>query len=113
MEGEALLLKLLKLHKSERVRMAAASVLSYRLSDEPHHLDLEIILETDEYDSARVENYVPGQVCRYYGPMSSIILEENLQGAETNEAAVVEVSARDFLASLHRMLSLNNEFFIN
>ena len=30
-EGESLLTKLLKLHKSEKVRMAAASVLSYRL----------------------------------------------------------------------------------
>ena len=30
-ESESLLLKLLKFHKNERVRMAAASVLSYRL----------------------------------------------------------------------------------
>jgi hypothetical protein len=30
-EGEQLLLKLVKYHKNEKVRMAAASVLSYRL----------------------------------------------------------------------------------
>lgn len=30
-EGEQLLLKLLKFHKNEKVRMACASVLSYRL----------------------------------------------------------------------------------
>lgn len=30
-EGESLLIKLLKFHKNEKVRMAAASVLSYRL----------------------------------------------------------------------------------
>jgi len=30
-EGESLLLKLLKFHKNDKVRMAAASVLSYRI----------------------------------------------------------------------------------
>jgi hypothetical protein len=30
-EGELLLIKLMKFHKNEKVRMAAASVLSYRL----------------------------------------------------------------------------------
>lgn len=30
-EGEQLLIKLMKLHKNDKVRMAAASVLSYRL----------------------------------------------------------------------------------
>lgn len=35
-EGETILLKLLRYHKNERVRMAAASVLSYRLSMNPH-----------------------------------------------------------------------------
>ena len=47
-EGELLLIKLLKLHKNERVRMAAASVLSYRLHEDPHHIDLEIVLESDD-----------------------------------------------------------------
>ena len=37
-EGETILLKLLRYHKNERVRMAAASVLSYRLSMNPHQI---------------------------------------------------------------------------
>ena len=45
-EGEAILLKLLKFHKNERVRMAAASVLSYRLPENPNRIDLELVLES-------------------------------------------------------------------
>ena len=45
-EGEAILLKLLKFHKNERVRMAAASVMSYRLPQNPYKLDLDLILES-------------------------------------------------------------------
>lgn len=39
-EGETLLLKLLKFHKNERVRMAAASVLSYRLCADPYAMEI-------------------------------------------------------------------------
>jgi hypothetical protein len=39
-EGEELLIKLMKFHKNEKVRMAAASVLSYRLPADPNHIDL-------------------------------------------------------------------------
>lgn len=44
-EGEQLLCKLLKFHKNEKVRMAAASVLSYRLPVDPLHTDLDFVLE--------------------------------------------------------------------
>lgn len=45
-EGEAILIKLLKYHKNERVRMAAASVLSYRLPFNPYKIHLEMLLES-------------------------------------------------------------------
>ena len=44
-EGEELLIKLMKFQKNEKVRMAAASVLSYRLPVDPNHIDLQLVLE--------------------------------------------------------------------
>ena len=45
-EGEMILLKLLRYHKNERVRMAAASVLSFRLPINTNKVDLDILLES-------------------------------------------------------------------
>ena len=73
-EGEAILLKLLKFHKNERVRMAAASVLSYRLPQNPYKMDLDMLLESQESLNERQSYFVPGQVCRYLGPLSSLTL---------------------------------------
>ena len=42
-EGEAILLKLLKYHKNERVRMAAASVLS-SLNNKAHHIPIVLAM---------------------------------------------------------------------
>lgn len=46
--GEELLLKLLKFHKSEKVRMAAASVLSFRLLVDETNLPLEMLLDSSD-----------------------------------------------------------------
>jgi len=43
-EGEQLLLKMLKYHKNEKVRMASASVLSYRLPYDANQIQVEILL---------------------------------------------------------------------
>ena len=76
-EGEGILLKLLKFHKNERVRMAAASVLSYRLPEDPHQIELELLLESSDLTNERMSSFIPGQVCRYIGPVTSLILEEH------------------------------------
>ena len=47
-EGEQLLLKLLKYHKNEKVRMAAACVLSHRLPSDPRQIQVEMVLDTDD-----------------------------------------------------------------
>jgi hypothetical protein len=44
-DGEQLLLKIVKQHKNYKVRMAAASVLSYRLYENPRFIDLQIRLD--------------------------------------------------------------------
>ena len=117
-EGEAIILKLLKYHKNERVRMAAASVLSYRLPENPYKLDLEVELETQQsmsHASGR-NGFTPGQVCRYVGPLTSLTLQDDDRNEQENYFASspqMEVNTRDFLASLHRMLSLNNDYFIH
>jgi hypothetical protein len=47
-DGEQLLLKLLKYHKNEKVRMAAACVLSHRLPSDPRQIQVEMVLDTDD-----------------------------------------------------------------
>lgn len=73
-EGEAILIKLLKYHKNERVRMAAASVLSYRLPYNPYKVHLEMLLETQEISASNYNQFIPGQVCRYIGPLNSLTI---------------------------------------
>ncbi len=55
------MIKLLKFHKNERVRMAAASVLSYRLPQDPYKNDLEMVLEqADGLGNNPRNSFMPG-----------------------------------------------------
>lgn len=47
-EGEDLLLKIIKYHKDYKVRMAAASVISYRLPANHRILDVELRLDSND-----------------------------------------------------------------
>eukprot|EP00351_Strombidinopsis_sp_SopsisLIS2011_P000579 CAMPEP_0116873004 /NCGR_PEP_ID=MMETSP0463-20121206/3960_1 /TAXON_ID=181622 /ORGANISM="Strombidinopsis sp, Strain SopsisLIS2011" /LENGTH=100 /DNA_ID=CAMNT_0004514203 /DNA_START=1450 /DNA_END=1752 /DNA_ORIENTATION=+ len=49
-EGESLLLKLMRLHKNDKIRMATASVLSYRLPVNERDLEADLLL-MDEYET--------------------------------------------------------------
>jgi len=63
-----------------------------------------------------MNSFIPGQVCRYVGPVTSLILEEHsLSDSEQafEQDPMLEVSSRDFLASLHRMLAIGNEYFVH
>ena len=98
--------------------MAAASVLSYRLPANPNHMDIIMALEQSTMfsDGRVVQKFSPGQLTRYNGPINSLILEENGGGNPSdttyaclqNNSPLIEISSRDFLASLHRMIALNN-----
>ena len=47
-EGEDLLLKILRYHKDYKVRMAAASVLPYRLPQNSRHLEVTMRLDSND-----------------------------------------------------------------
>lgn len=115
-EGEQLLLKLMKYHKNEKVRMAASSVLSYRLPADTRQIQVEILLDANEQNLMESKSYfTPGQVCKYSGPINSLILEENERSHSEQvfeQDAVMQVSMRDFIASLLRMVNLKNEYFV-
>ncbi len=51
--------------------MAAASVLSYRLQADARQLDVELRLDSN--DVVQLNAIPPGQICRYGGPISSVI----------------------------------------
>jgi len=91
--------------------MASASVLSYRLPSNEYTLDIELIVDSER--NFRIAENVPGQVCRYIGQLSSLILEQSEAIDSQRIGPYMEVSQRDLLASLHRMLQLDNPYFIN
>lgn len=100
-EGEDLLLKIIKYHKNYKVRMAAASVCAYRLP--LNDRQLEVDLQLDSNDVVHLNQIPPGQICRYLGPISSLVQDE--QNKNESEMVIsdmprVEVNSRDFLASL-------------
>jgi hypothetical protein len=52
----------MKYHKNEKVRMAAASVLSYRLPVDPLHIDVDLVIEYSSLFSENnlVQKFKPG-----------------------------------------------------
>lgn len=57
----------------------------------------------------------PGQICRYMGPISSLVQEEQSKNESEivlSDIPLVEVNSRDFLASLQRMVAMNNDYFV-
>jgi hypothetical protein len=109
-EGEDLLIKIIKYHKNYKVRMAAASVVAHRLGADPRRLQVELRLGP----RARLAARPPGHLCTYHGPLNSPIhLNSNKNDTEMvfEQKPWLEVNARDFLASLQRMIALNNEYF--
>jgi len=71
-EGEQLLLKMLKFHKNHKVRMAAASVLSYRLPIDVREIFVDLRLDSNEV--IQLNAIPPGTICRYIGPVSSLVI---------------------------------------
>ena len=89
-ESESLLLKLMKFHKNDRVRMAASSVLSYRLPGDQYKMDIELVVDSDK--TFRSADSIPGQVCRYIGPLTSLILEQSEVSNQEKVGPYMEVS---------------------
>lgn len=54
--------------------MAAASVCSYRLP--MNERQIEVDLRIDSNDVVQMNAIPPGQICRYNGPISSLVQEE-------------------------------------
>lgn len=99
LEGEQLLIKLLKYHQSEKVRSAAASVLPYRLPEDQLQIAAVIELAATKYeifDHTRAMK--PGQMCTHRnGKICSLVLEE-LQNKRSGQAAVrAGIAAGDHL----------------
>lgn len=70
-EGEDLLIKIIRYHKNYKVRMAAASVCSYRLPMNERQIEVELRL--DGNDVIQLNAIPPGHICRYQGPISSLV----------------------------------------
>lgn len=103
-EGQRILSKFLKEHPNEKVRIAVASVMGYRKPLKPRELSIHI--EEDKgIDFSRLNL---GCICTYKGKVSPVAIEEEDSEFEDNQ---LFVNRRDFLASLNRMLSMNDEAY--
>jgi len=117
-EGEELLIRLARFHKNFKVRMAAFSVLQFRNQADERKLQVDVKLDDNEV--IQLNAIQPGTICRYVGPVTSIIQEKSdpfdeKEGPDFNELEqnpFIEVNSRDFLASLLRMINLNSDFFV-
>jgi HEAT repeat protein len=114
--GEQILLHEIKTNKDFSVRVAIASVLAYRLPRYPKYLEVRL----DKNDTYSITKCLPGSFCTYYGRVSPYVYEEREETFEELEIGNIgekqnksqqneflEVSTRDFLASLQRMLIMN------
>ena len=104
-KGEKILLNEIKSNKDYSVRVAIASVMDYRLPKDPRYLRMRL----DKNDAYSLTKNIPGKFCTYYGKVSPYVHEtkkENDLGFDIEEE-FLEVSTRDFLASLKRMISMN------
>ena len=104
-KGEKILLNEIKNNKDYSVRVAIASVLDYRLPKYPIYLKMKL----DKNDAYSLSKNIPGKFCTYYGKVSPLVHELNSDSGYLNESEeeFLEVSTRDFLASLQRMVAMN------
>jgi len=105
-EGQRILSKFLKEHPNEKVRIAVASVMGYRKPIKTW--DLSIHIEEDK--GIDFSHLSLGCICNYKGKVSPVAIEDDLSDSEF-EVDQLFVNRRDFLASLNRMLSMNDEAY--
>lgn len=89
--GEKSLIRLLKTHQNQDVRVACIQALSFSCPEKPKQIT--ILLEDDSKDYT--ESILPGSLWKYKGPTVSILEDPCTE-------AVLAISPRDFLAALQR-----------
>lgn len=99
LEGERILINEIRNNKDFSIRVAIASVLAYRLPKRPNYLKIKL----DNNDTYSLTKKLPGSFCTYYGKVSPYVYESD----EEDLKEYLEVSTRDFLAALQRMLIMN------
>lgn len=104
-EGQRILSKFLKDHPNEKVRIAVASVMGYWKPDKVK--ELNVLIEEDKGIDFSSLNL--GCICTYSGKVSPIAIgEDNDDDFDENKLVV---NWWDFLASLNRMLSMNDDAY--
>ena len=99
-----------KLHEDidYTIKIAIISVLAYRIPRYPNYLNVNL----DLYNSKSIINKLPGEFSEYKGKVVPIIYENNTEicskkeyTANTTDNPILEISSRDFIASLVRMIN--------
>ncbi|OMJ85924.1 hypothetical protein SteCoe_12627 [Stentor coeruleus] len=96
--GEQTLIKLLKQSPSGKVRMACAGAICWRVPTRPRQIEIRVVTESVKYE----ESLVPGTVWRYLGNIRPVVQDD------INDEAILEINARDLIASLQRWVRREN-----
>lgn len=96
--GEQTLIKLLRSSPSGKVRMACAGALCWRVPVRPKQIEIRVVCESVKFE----ESLIPGSVWKYIGNPRPVVQDEN------TEEAVLEICARDLIASLQRWTRREN-----
>ena len=97
--GEHTLVKLLRSNTSGKVRMACAGALCWRVPVRPKQIEIRVVCESVKFE----DSLVPGSVWKYIGNARPVVQDE-----ETDEP-VLEICARDLIASLQRWIRRENQ----
>ena len=97
--GEQTLIKLLRSSPSGKIRMACAGALCWRVPARPKQIEIRVVCESVKFE----DSLVPGAVWKYVGNPRPVVQDE-----ETDEA-VLEICARDLIASLQRWIRRENQ----
>jgi len=99
--GEEILIDELKTNSDITIRLAIASVFSYRTPKYPNYLSIK--LDPNDNDYFQINS--PGSFCKYIGEIDYNLDEENTLGADYSN--YLEVNSRDLLSALQRMITID------
>jgi HEAT repeat protein len=96
--GEQTLIKLLKQSSSGKIRMACAGALCWRLPVRPRQIEIKVVNESIKFENS----LTPGSMWKYIGPCVPVVQDQG-------QDCVLEIYARDLLASLQRWIRKENK----
>lgn len=98
----------MKTTNNAKIKQAICNVLPWRFAS---HNQLKLTIDIIPYQVSQHYNLNPGTMCIYQGdlrPLSQVEIQQEIQDISDNR---IEINSRDFLASVHRYITLKYQDF--